>query len=267
MPPTGRGRIRFVRVSTDDQDIEHPMKTEPKTNPCEELLWLAEENGDYDEFIAHLKVYGVRGTTPPASKTTGEIYVYDLEQALVRIPSHRYDAKVRVVALLLSYNLGKRQINHALNRAVSKSQIQTVRLLLDHGANPNSEGISQSGYNPLEHAAAAGDLDAIDALIAAGADIKLATKSVGLAAENGRTKTLQHLIDMGFPFDLRSLGYSALMSNNPSTIDAVGKLGAQFTGEHLDDEDLQECHKTIAYPLTSDQWFTLNERISKANGK
>jgi ankyrin repeat protein len=212
------------------------MKTEPKTNPCQELLFLAEENGDYDEFKELLEAYGVRGTTPPAGKT-GEIYAYDLEHALLRIPPHRYDAKVRVVALLLTYNLSKRQISHALSRAVSKSQIQTVRLLLDHGANPNH----------LNDAAAAGDLDAIDALIAAGADINLATKAVSLAAENGRTKTLQILIELGFPFDLRTLRYPALISNNPATIEAVRKLGAQFTGEDLDDEDLQECHKTIAY--------------------
>lgn len=188
------------------------------------------------------------GPPPPAGKT-GEIYVYDLEQTLLRIPPHKYDAKVRVVALLLSYNLYTYTTTQALKGAVEKSQIQTVRLLLDHGADPDSTLISQySRHMPLEHAAAAGDLDAIDALITAGADINLATKAVGLAAENGRTKTLQLLIDMGFPVDLRTLRYPALLSNNPSTIEAVGKLGAQFTGEDLDDEDLQMmCPKTIAY--------------------
>lgn len=212
------------------------MKTEPKTNPCEELLWLAEENGDYDEIKEHIETYGVRGTTPPAGKT-GEMYVSDLEKTLMRIPAHRYDAKLHVVALLLSYKLSTSTTTEALKHAVAKSQIQTVRLLLDHGADANH----------LNDAAAAGDLDAIHALIAAGADISLATTAVNLAAANGRTKTLQLLIELGFPVDTETLRYPALLSNNPSTIEAARQLGAQYTGADLDDEDLQECHKTIAY--------------------
>lgn len=227
------------------------MKTEPKTNPCQELLFLAEENGDYDEFKEHIETYGVRGTTLPAGKT-GEIYVSDLEKTLLRIPAHKYDAKLRVVELLLSYNLSASTATEALKRAVSKSQIQTIRLLLDHGANANSTPSSQlshhtSHHTPLEHAAAAGDLDAIDALITAGADINLAPKAVNLAAENGRTKTLLLLIELGFPVDTETLRYPALLSNNPSTIEAARKLGAKYTGADLDDEDLQNCHKTIAY--------------------
>jgi ankyrin repeat protein len=223
------------------------MKTAPKMNPCEELIFLAEENGDYDEFKEHIETYGVRGTTPPAGKT-GEIYISDLEKTLLRIPAHKYDAKLRVVELLLSYNLSASTTTEALKRAVSKSQIQTIRLLLDYGADANPIPSSHpSHHTPLEHAAAAGDLDAIDALIAAGADINLAPKAVNLAAANGRTKTLLLLIEMGFPVDTETLRYPALLSNNPSTIEAARKLGAQYTGTDFDDEDLQECHKTIAY--------------------
>lgn len=212
------------------------MTTKPKINPCEELGMMAEDNGDYEEIKELIETYGVQRATPPVGKT-GEIYVYDLEQALLRIPPHRYDAKIGVLALLLSYNLSKGTITQALNRAVAKSQYNSVRLLLDNGANPNH----------LDEAAAAGDLDAIDTLIAAGANISHATKAVSLATLNGRTKTLQILLDLGFPCDLRTIGYNALLSNNPSTIDAVCKAGVQFTEDYMQDEDIQMCPKSIEY--------------------
>lgn len=220
----------------------------PNWNPGEELGFMA-EGCDFTEMIELIETYGVRGTEAPASRT-GEIYVNELEQALERIPPHKFDTGIFLVQLLLSYNLSQRQINHALNRAVWRSQIRTVRLLLDHAANPNSEGRATHAYGPykpLEYAAAEGDFDTIDALIAARADINLATKAFSLAAQNGRTKTLQTLIDMGFPYDLRSLGHDALISNNPSTIEAVRKLGVQYTAEDLDDEDVQNCPKSVAY--------------------
>lgn len=215
-------------------------------NPCEELCYLAEAC-DCEKVKELIESYGVRGTEPPTINT-GKIWLYDIEQALLNIPSHQYDNAIELTRTLLRYKPSKLKISRALHRAIAKSQIRTVRLLLDHGADPNPLGFIHSAYGtPLDEAAAAGDIDAIDALIAAGADISRAIKAVSLAAQNGRTKTLQLLIDIGFPFDLRTLGYDALISNNPSTIDAVRKAGVEFNADYMQDEDVISCPKSLEY--------------------
>lgn len=223
------------------------MTTKHTTNPAELLCLMAAETAShYEEIKDLIQSTGVAGITPRAT-TVGEICVYDLEQALLRVPAHRYDSNIEILKLLLSYNLfnqnllsynfRKETVTQALKKAVAKSQINSVRLLLDYGADPNH----------LDEAAGAGDIDAIHTLIAAGADISRATKASNLAAQNGRTHTLQLLLDLGFPHDLRTIGHNALKSNNPSTIDAIRQLGVQYTEEDLDGEDVQTCPKSIEY--------------------
>jgi hypothetical protein len=227
-------------VGKNQHLVTQPTSQKPhieKENPAELLCLMAAETASYyDEIKDLIQSTGVTGITPRET-TTGEIFVYDLEQALLRVPAHRYDSNIESLKLLLSYNLRKEIVTQALKKAVAKSQINSVRLLLDYGADPNH----------LDEAAAAGDTDAIDALIAAEANINLASKAVGLAAQNGRTKTLQLLIDMGFPYDLQRLGHQALLSNNPPTLDAVRNIGVQYSAADLDDEDVQMCPKSIDY--------------------
>jgi uncharacterized protein len=65
-----------------------------------------------------------------------------------------------------------------LNSAAAGGNVETVRLLLEHGADPN--GRQAGGFAPLHNAAQNGLLEMIDLLLARGAEINA-------RAENGQT--------------------------------------------------------------------------------
>ena len=65
-----------------------------------------------------------------------------------------------------------------LHAAVASRNLDAVRLLLDHGADPNAR--QQVGYTPLMGAAGSGRDDLVDLLLAHGAD-------PALVAEDGKT--------------------------------------------------------------------------------
>lgn len=66
----------------------------------------------------------------------------------------------------------------ALHAAVASRNVEAVRLLLDHGADPNAR--QQVGYTPLMGAAGSGREDLVDLLLAHEAD-------PAIAAEDGKT--------------------------------------------------------------------------------
>jgi ankyrin repeat protein/uncharacterized glyoxalase superfamily protein PhnB len=59
----------------------------------------------------------------------------------------------------------------ALHEAAKRGQVEVVRLLLQHGANPNAREAGDSTY-PLHWAAAHGHIDTVRALLDAGADVQ-----------------------------------------------------------------------------------------------
>lgn len=66
----------------------------------------------------------------------------------------------------------------AIHAAVSGRHLEALRLLLDHGADPNAR--QQSGYTPLMGAAGSGRDDMVDLLLGRGAD-------PALTADGGKT--------------------------------------------------------------------------------
>lgn len=83
-----------------------------------------------------------------------------------------------------------------LHAAVASRNVETVALLLEHGADPN--GRQQVGYTPLMGAASAGREDMADLLLAGGADPR-ATNEEGktaadIAREHGHAKLAERLM-------------------------------------------------------------------------
>ena len=83
----------------------------------------------------------------------------------------------------------------ALHAAVAGRSVDSVRLLLDGGADPNVR--QHGGWTPLMGAAAHGDDEIVDLLLAHGADAAAANDEgrtpAGLAAENGHRETAERL--------------------------------------------------------------------------
>ena len=83
-----------------------------------------------------------------------------------------------------------------LHAAVASRNMETVALLLEHGADPNAR--QQVGYTPLMGAAGAGREDMADLLLARGADPR-ATNEEGktaadIAREHGHAKLAERLM-------------------------------------------------------------------------
>jgi len=76
-----------------------------------------------------------------------------------------------------------------LHAAVASRNLDAVRLLLDHGADPNAR--QQVGYTPLMGAAGSGRNDLVDLLLEHGADPSLTAEdgktAAGVAREHGHT--------------------------------------------------------------------------------
>ena len=73
-----------------------------------------------------------------------------------------------------------------LHFAAASGNVDAITALLDAGADPNARE-PQWGQTPLMFAAAAGRTEAVSALVAGGADLAAAAKVVDISARNART--------------------------------------------------------------------------------
>jgi ankyrin repeat protein len=128
---------------------------------------------------------------------------YDKEEPFLLYPlqaAAKLD-NIELVKLLLQH---KASVNSAygtpaLAVAVSRSSIETVRLLLSQNADPNGLGKQYYRRSALEAAVEIENLELIDLLLESGADVNKCSASHGgrtplqRAAENGNERVIEHL--------------------------------------------------------------------------
>jgi ankyrin repeat protein/mono/diheme cytochrome c family protein len=158
--------------------------------------------------------------------------------------------------------------NTALILAARKpGNSRTVKLLLEHGADPNATNVL--GASPLMAAAAAGDLDSARALIEAGADVnaKPAMDPIGFAWGGGRTPLMwaafrgdealaKLLLARGAKVDEFTVGGSALTQAAWSGRLNVARL--------LVEAGAQVNHRDLVANYTPLHWAASSERSSPA---
>ncbi|MBO9481659.1 ankyrin repeat domain-containing protein [Salinisphaera sp. G21_0] len=102
-----------------------------------------------------------------------------------------------------------------LHYAAEEGQLEAIKALIAKGADVSAQ--TEKGVTPLHYAAAQGQPEAIDALIAAGADVNARTKNgftpLHYAAAQGQQEAIDALIANGADVNARSeKGYTALKS-------------------------------------------------------
>lgn len=128
----------------------------------------------------------------------------------------------RMVQLLLDAGANGTTHNTAtLNVALSKGLNKIVEILLDKGTNVNAD-ISESGLKPLHKASFLGNLETVQSLLKAGADID-ATDSIGYTAlhhavQYNRSKIVGVLLESGADAKRRS-------NNGASPLDLAAQNG------------------------------------------
>ncbi len=106
---------------------------------------------------------------------------------------------------------------------------KTVTALLDAGANPTAGDRGFFGATALHIAAYNGNVEAIDALLAAGVDIDIKEGTQGTpliyAAIRGQTEAVQHLVDLGADLTARdNSGLTALGWTDQAAHPAVAAI-------------------------------------------
>ena len=103
----------------------------------------------------------------------------------------------------------------ALHVACAKRDVETVKLLIDHGAEVNLKSIN--GWVPLIDASIRGRTDIVRLLLDHGADVNLQADTSGQTAPHhacwyGHTETVQVLLERGADVNIRNVkGVSPLM--------------------------------------------------------
>jgi uncharacterized protein len=136
-----------------------------------------------------------------------------------------FACSVEILSLLLKHKADPNQpVRKGMNPlyvAANAGNLEGVKLLLAHGANPN-----RSPWNPLEFAAKGGHLDIVKALLKAGACVKN-NQALQFAASEGHIAIVQTLLDAGA--DINEDGdvlYGAVYNGHAETVRLLVDRGA-----------------------------------------
>ncbi len=209
-------------------------------------LWLAAENGNAENTALLLQA----GADPNIALASGETIVMTAAQ------SGNADVVRQVLAAGANPNVAVTRGQTALMWAANRGNSDVVKVLLEHGADYAARSqvreqyvksekeqdsnpaykywIEEGGNTPLIFAARSGDLESVQHIVDAGADVNalsaFGTSPLIMAVHGGNARAVEYLLQQGAEVDSSASGHTALhdaiLRGNLAAVEVLLEHGA-----------------------------------------